>query len=822
MERGFRTQLPVILTAILLMMTAVTASAFAVDGDAQRTVPATDVPVVYVEVDNSDGRADIADMNASEDHSVRCTGTVSIDASGTEAGFPLSDPDISCSSFDEMQMEIKGRGNTSWGARKKPYKIRLDSKKALLGDTLGKSRHWVLLANYYDRTLLKDRVTARLGADIGMEFTPRGVPVELMMKNRSDSDYTYYGSYYLSEQVRVEKSRVNIDELKETDYDDETISGGYLVQNGSQTDTSSLNYFETARGEIWANHTPDFDEADDDGTRYENDKQKNYIRSRMQVLEDALYAADYSGSGDSNYRNLTDLASAAKYWLVMQASMNADAYGTGSTYLYKKRGDDRMYWGPLWDFDYAWSYDQSYEGFQNNHKWVRAMLHDTAGGGFIKEVQKQWNGDNGSGGVRAELLAIAADGGIIDQYYEETKASQANDLQLYPVEVMPGGRGFDPETDREKFKTWIMNRVSWLDKQINDPDAEKYIGDLSHLVIMKDGDEELQREFLENGWSVLAYFSAPQKEGYIFTGWEDENGNEVNYGTVCTEDMVIIPKYVSKEDATKPADILLQYREYYAEYSEGGSFSIGYTLVPEDVQDDEVVWTSSDESVAKVSDASYGKFRVSMYKPGDAVITASLSTGVTRSVTVHITDGPLPAPDSVSTEKKVYEMTVGSYSQIYLLPDPARSKAGFVTYSVAEGYDGSVASVNDNGALRALAPGRTTITIKTETTVDSPEWHVVTNETSCEVIVSEKKDDGGDADEKDRSEDKDKDKDKGSGGGDPGKSDGSGGSTDKSGGGGRGANTGDGSALTGWTALAACSSAALAVMIRRRRSLRQN
>ena len=254
-------------------------------------------------------------MNNSEDHSVKCTGTVSIDATGTVPGFPVSDGDkIVCGSFPEMQMEIRGRGNSTWQTEKKPYKIRLKDKEALLGEESGASRHWVLLANCYDRTLLKDRVTAR----------------------------------------------------------------------------SSLNCFETESGEIWANRTPDFDETENDGTRYENDRQKNYIRGHMQAVEDALYTADYSSGGTSNYRNLMDVESAAKYWLVMQASYNLDAYGTGSTYLYKYRNDPKMYWGPLWDFDYAWKYNGPYEGFRNNHKWVRAMLHDTADGGFVKEVQRQW------------------------------------------------------------------------------------------------------------------------------------------------------------------------------------------------------------------------------------------------------------------------------------------------------------------------------------------------------------------------------------------------------------------------------------------------
>ncbi|GHV39493.1 hypothetical protein AGMMS49546_11640 [Spirochaetia bacterium] len=52
--------------------------------------------------------------------------------------------------------EIRGRGNTSWGAPKKPYRIKFDKKTSLFGYEQAKS--WVLLANYLDPTLLMNTV----------------------------------------------------------------------------------------------------------------------------------------------------------------------------------------------------------------------------------------------------------------------------------------------------------------------------------------------------------------------------------------------------------------------------------------------------------------------------------------------------------------------------------------------------------------------------------------------------------------------------------------------------------------------------------------
>ena len=368
--------------------------------------------------------------------------------------------------YDGAFEKLKGRGNSSWDyAEKRPYNFKLPQKADLFG--LGANKHWVLLANALDRTMLKDRITAWLGDEIGMAYTPRGVPVDLVMRSSDGTYEKYLGSYYLSEQVRVGSSRIDIDELEEGDVADDVITGGYVVQNGIQTDEDSPSFFKTKSGAVWANHTPNFD-PDDDG--YINDKQRDYIRGYMQDLEDAILSADYEGQESTSYRDLMDIESAAKYWLIDQASKNADGYGTGSTYLYKPRGD-KMFWGPLWDYDYAWYYEQEYEEFQIQHEWLSGMFYDTGEGGFVREIKNQWPA------VKEALTRIAEDGGMIDQYYEEIKASQEADLALYPANNPYNEKAFDPEENKECSKHgsstgspgWISISMIWTMYTIKSP-----------------------------------------------------------------------------------------------------------------------------------------------------------------------------------------------------------------------------------------------------------------------------------------------------------------------------------------------------------------
>lgn len=56
-------------------------------------------------------------------------GTEGVEALGTEA--------------EPLPMQIRGRGHSSWKSRKKPYKIKLDKKTAIMG--MPKNKHWALL-----------------------------------------------------------------------------------------------------------------------------------------------------------------------------------------------------------------------------------------------------------------------------------------------------------------------------------------------------------------------------------------------------------------------------------------------------------------------------------------------------------------------------------------------------------------------------------------------------------------------------------------------------------------------------------------------------
>ena len=718
-------------SAALLALCLLLIAAICLPGTAAaaKTAPVVDngLPVVYLNIDES--RGTIEDMIQSGDHSVYCYGKLSIDV---PEGFHYSDfPDLACASFSDLEMSIRGRGNSTWREPKKPFKIKLDKKADLFG--LGKNKHWVLIANAMDETLLRDRITAWLGDEMGFPFTPRGVPVDVVMTGENFGEQ-YLGSYYLSENVRVDENRVNIAELNEDDTDPAVITGGYLIQNGVQVRIGSSDVFFTTRGANWATNTPSFDteevggmlrgaEDGEDafagtelGDAYKNSAQQEYIQSTVQQFEDILFEKGTA------WRELMDVENAAKYWLINEFSRNSDGFATGSTYLYKDRdgenGVSKFYWGPLWDFDFAWNRSSYTQGWEYGHLWSKPMLYDTGEGGFVQEVHKQWPA------MRTLLERLIADGGVIDQYYEETKASAVQDHLLRH----PGETSYDYRKPVENLKSWIRDRIAWVDGHLNEIDTM-----IHKVTFMVDG-EVWRTDFRPVSEPVTGREAHPEPADRTFVGWLDEDGNLVESDVVITTDRVFTAKFVNDSEIThgktiafvKDSDVIRFNSFFHPPYQ------IQYAVLPTDADNKNVVWTSSDPSIATVDE--YG--RVVYTGVGEVTLTAKLKYGETKTFTLHILDSDVPDAQSIRPEQSTIELLVGEQAACPIITEPNPAKISGYTYETDQP---DVVSIGDLGVLTALAPGEAKVRIAADSYDENGER--VTLETEVTVIISEPKPD---------------------------------------------------------------------------------
>lgn len=189
-------------------------------------LPHNGIPLVIIRIDEDDGNSAIDEMNGSRDHSVKCTGTVEI---RFPDGYSVGQVYFGTTT-EEMALEyIRGRGNSTWGAPKKPYKIKFDSKQDLLD--MGKSKEWALMANSMDPTAMKNRITYELGEMMGLGESLQLVPVEVVMIG-SQTEAEYLGLYDLSETIKFEKSRLDLKTPDEDATQEEgsgNITGSYMI-----------------------------------------------------------------------------------------------------------------------------------------------------------------------------------------------------------------------------------------------------------------------------------------------------------------------------------------------------------------------------------------------------------------------------------------------------------------------------------------------------------------------------------------------------------------------------------------------------------------
>ena len=662
----------------------------------------TTIPVMYFNIDESEGTIDA--MNSSEDHSVECYGTVDLvvpDSFNQDETF--RDEYGVQESLSGVELEyIRGRGNSTWGADKKPYKVKFAEEQDLFG--FGSNKHWVLLANRFDNSLIRNRMTYWLGQQLGQgreDFTPQCVPVEVVMNGE------YYGSYLLCEQVRVGNGRVEIDDLDKVKdgpalTDPVIRTGGYLL---------SMDYAEDKDRAFGTEHGMSFFiESPDEKVAYFND----YIKAFTQKVENAIFGEGFKDDQGHPYTDYLDMDAAVDYWWVQEFSCNGDAFGSGSTYLYKKRDPDednisKLYWGPLWDFDYvAWG-NLDYEGeayAELNYTqtpWFDRMKEDPE---FVEAVTERWSEP---GGIRDKMKEVTKEGGRLDMYLDQMETSYIYDHDewgSYESEVT------EYKGEIEQLRRGINERIENVDTAIEEMKIEDHT-----VTFVIDG--KVVKTTVVNGFLHSNDFpEVPAKAGYVFTGWVNEETNDTfEDGSKVNADITLTAIYVKESSIVQPKAIYFRTYEDYIGASEYGDnyynnsgamtwYSMDYKIMPEDAWDTDIVWTSSDESIAVVDkDGDIGGIEVMGF--GDVTITATLSNGVSNSYVLHvINEDDMQYPEGIELNKTSMTLRTGSYSQI--VAKVVNPPAGLpeITWVSA---DENIATVDDLGIVTGVHAGTTYI-----------------------------------------------------------------------------------------------------------------
>lgn len=331
---------------------------------------------------------------------------------------------------------IRGRGNSTWTYPKKPYAIKLNKKASILN--MPKHKRWVLLANWMDRTMMRNRVAFKIAQSTGLDWTPRGEFVEVILNG------THVGNYYLCEQIKIDENRVNINEMEDTDIEGDAITGGYLMELDVYFD--EVNKFKSSI----KNLPYMFKEPDEDVL---NTQQFEYMQNYINTLETTLY--DDNLFSTRAYENYLDVTSFIDWWLVHELTRNCEPNHPKSSYMHKDKLG-KLKAGPVWDFDWG-----TFTPTTANLKIASSLYYDKLfqDAEFKTKVKERWLL------LKDNFLSITT---FIDN--EKNKLSKSADIniQLWPISSRENGdETLSFEEAVERMKTSYNNRIQVLDIIIN-------------------------------------------------------------------------------------------------------------------------------------------------------------------------------------------------------------------------------------------------------------------------------------------------------------------------------------------------------------------
>lgn len=433
-----------------------------------------------------------------------------------EADFELLDKDGNTLITDTIT--IKDRGNSTKWTDKTPFSIKLSSKKEVLG--MKKHKRWVLMANYFDRSLIRTQFAGYLGNHVfnyywNAKFTPVNVYI----------NGNYYGTYDLGECNKIAKQRVNVQSIEDyvnNDSSFEDVNGdgkvdiedaGFMVEIdtatnwGSAIDASNYKtkvatdnngaeriYFYSSEKCIpMTLKDPDFG----DKTEYSDEvcqEVGKYAKSKIDAFEKMLYSNKF----EKYFTSYIDAVSFIDWYLINEFAKNSDANFQKSVPVTYNPVTGKLYMGPNWDFDLGFgNFNHGYQSEFGNSTventdgwyiwggrkdckenalycevndcttvqtwWINRLMESRV---FKKAIKARWND-------RKMFLKNAINQKIVEyanRIYDEIPANEEH-LPRLGKESWNGPSGYAQRPDYEDeisyLYNWCIERYNWMDKEIN-------------------------------------------------------------------------------------------------------------------------------------------------------------------------------------------------------------------------------------------------------------------------------------------------------------------------------------------------------------------
>lgn len=396
--------------------------------------------------------------------------------------------------IEDTEGKVKLRGNSTSKAEKKPVNIKFSSKQSVLGMDEGKK--WCILANAFDKTLLRNSLCFDLGNKMGLSYISQSKFIDLFYNGE------LMGSYLITEPVDPGANLVDIEE----EGDD------FMIEIERERYEEEITYVNTKNGIRFAINVPETPTKD----------QVTNIENYLKNVETALKTYKMS-----EYEKYIDVDSFVNYYIVCEIFKAVD-FNYSSTRFYVK--DNKMYAGPLWDVDLSSGnassefYKDYYNGgvsykdlFCTEMKWYGYLIKSDE---FVLKVNARLK----------EMLPI-----IENMYKTNAKGTNQIDSLLNTY-----GNSFN-----RNYASVETGGAGWsITKRYSTADNPKGLEYLEHLTTYSANVEMLRAwlqnrvNYLQSEWSAIVNnkvdMLTAEKKSYskIYLSWYNQgvaDGNEIYY-----------------------------------------------------------------------------------------------------------------------------------------------------------------------------------------------------------------------------------------------------------------------------------------------------
>ena len=349
---------------------------------------------------------------------------------------------------------IEKRGSSSQSLPKKPYGLTTlmndkttKNNVSILG--MPEEHDWVLNSIAYDPSLIRNYLSYYLMRSIG-NYATRGQFCEVVING------DYKGLYIFMEKVKIDKNRIDIVKIENTDNSGVRLTGGYVTKADKTTGGDPVAWtMQSYNGSTdYIHENPDQDEI--------TSQQNSYIQSQFNNLQKTATAQNTSVI--NGFPSIIDIPSFVDFMLLSELASNADSYQF-STYFHKDR-NGKLRAGPIWDYDLTYGNDLFHWGLDRSHTDVWQFATGNSGSKFWKDLYnsstfrcyltKRWKELNNTG----EPLNYIEITRKIDEFI--SLISEAKEREHARWGTIP-----DHAREIESMKTWILLRINWMNSMLS-------------------------------------------------------------------------------------------------------------------------------------------------------------------------------------------------------------------------------------------------------------------------------------------------------------------------------------------------------------------